>query len=352
MSSAEPHLHEWYRQDGYHQDGYHQDGYPTELGGWAYDNSYLTGTLASNPGNYSAATVGGSTYHASLPGHPADPSPTFSAPGPVHTPGGWQSAVGASGYFAAQTPVGGSDVVSESWQAQTIDLTGSALTPAVQDLSPWGAATSSAPRCEPNLLYQASHQAPVALHTPYEVTQPPQGPMMSAPHAYGPQGGGGGPSVQTPPCSASSDGTDYFQHYDHHHHHHQHHHHHHQHHHHQHHHQHPHDHHHAQDDHQQHNFLCAFKRASLKDPEWAALKQERKRASRRVVETRHRKKEREGQEEIKTTSKRLQDLNANLVAEERALMAEKINLMGELLTHAHCNDTAIAEYLSYASRDM
>ncbi|KAK3897157.1 hypothetical protein C8A05DRAFT_39295, partial [Staphylotrichum tortipilum] len=344
MSSAEPHLQEWYRQDDYHQ----RDGYPAELSGWVYDNNYLEGdALASNPGDYAATPVGESSYHAALTGHHGLPSEPFPAPTPAHaqSPGGWQSDVGTGGYFA-QAPVG-NNVVSESpWQTQTIDLTGSALTPAVQDLSPWGAASTGAvaPSCEPNLLYQASHQAPVALHAPFEVTQPPQGPMMSVPPAFGPQGGaaaggGGGPPppVLTPPCSASSDGTDYLQ-YQHHQFPHEHHHHHH----------HPHDEHQEQ----QHNFLCAFKRASLKGPgEWAALKQERKRASRRVVETRHRKKEREGQEQIKTTSKRLQDLNANLVAEERALMAEKINLMGELLTHAHCNDTAIAEYLSYASRD-
>src|SRR4029434_8478837 len=107
---------------------------------------------------------------------------------------------------------------------------------------------------------------------------------------------------------------------------------------------HHHEHHHGK----QHNFLCAYKRAALKDPEWQVLKRERKRASRRAVETRHRKKEREGQEQIKSTSKRLQDLHINLLAEERALVAEKITLMGELLTHAHCNDAAIAEYLSYA----
>jgi hypothetical protein len=40
------------------------------------------------------------------------------------------------------------------------------------------------------------------------------------------------------------------------------------------------------------------------------------------------------------------------VAEEWALMAEKITLIGELLTHAHCNDAAIAEFLSYASREI
>ncbi len=341
MSSAEPHLQEWY-----HQDGYDQDGYSAELGSWGYDNSYLSGPLASNQGNYAAAPVGDGSYHAAFTGHAVGTSPPYSAPAHTHaqSPGGWQSGVATGGYFA-QSPVG-TNVVSESpWQTRTIALTGSALTPAVQDLSPWEAATTGAvaPSCEPNLLYQASHQAPVALHTPYEVTQPPQGPMMSVPPAFGPQGGGGGggPLVLTPPCSASSDGPDYLHHHSHQHtydHHYDDHHHHH--------------HHDAHDDHQQHNFLCAFKRASLKDPEWAALKQERKRASRRVVETRHRKKEREGQEQIKTTSKRLQDLNANLVAEERALMAEKINLMGELLTHAHCNDTTIAEYLSYASRDM
>jgi hypothetical protein len=34
--------------------------------------------------------------------------------------------------------------------------------------------------------------------------------------------------------------------------------------------------------------------AALKEPEWQALKHERKRASRRQAETRHRKKEHEG----------------------------------------------------------
>ena len=28
-----------------------------------------------------------------------------------------------------------------------------------------------------------------------------------------------------------------------------------------------------------------------------------------------------------------------------------VALMGQLLTHAHCNDGAIAEYLQYASRE-
>ncbi|KAG7287654.1 hypothetical protein NEMBOFW57_007167 [Staphylotrichum longicolle] len=87
-------------------------------------------------------------------------------------------------------------------------------------------------------------------------------------------------------------------------------------------------------------------------PDWQLLKQEMKRAGRRAVEMRHRKKEREDHEKIEMTSKRLQGLHAYLVAEERALKAEKLTLICQLLTHAHCNDSNIAEYLSYAPKQM
>ena len=74
MSSAEPHLYDWY----------HQDGYPAELGGWVYNNGFLTGMLASSTGNF-AAPIGESTYVA-VTGHPADSSRPFATP--AQTPGG------------------------------------------------------------------------------------------------------------------------------------------------------------------------------------------------------------------------------------------------------------------------
>ncbi len=66
----------------------------------------------------------------------------------------------------------------------------------------------------------------------------------------------------------------------------------------------------------------------------------------------YRRKKREDHEKVEITSKWLQGLHANLFAEERALQEEKLRLMGQLLTHAHCNDSAIAEYLSYAPKQM
>ncbi len=88
MSSAEPYLYDWY----------YQDGYPAELGGWVYDNGFLTGVLASSTGNF-AAPVGESTDVA-VTGYLADSSLLF-----AQTLGGWQSDVRANGYFS-QTPVG------------------------------------------------------------------------------------------------------------------------------------------------------------------------------------------------------------------------------------------------------
>jgi len=102
---------------------------------------------------------------------------------------------------------------------------------------------------------------------------------------------------------------------------------------------------------QQHNFLCAFQRANAEHPDWERVKHERKRAERRTIETRHRRKQRDGHEKIESTFERLKDLNANLVAEERALTTEKLALMEQLLTHADCNDDNVAYYLLYASKE-
>ena len=57
-------------------------------------------------------------------------------------------------------------------------------------------------------------------------------------------------------------------------------------------------------------------------------------------------------QKIETMCEELQHLNATLVAEERALREETLTLMGQLLTHVHCNDSNIAKYLSYAPKQM
>jgi hypothetical protein len=104
---------------------------------------------------------------------------------------------------------------------------------------------------------------------------------------------------------------------------------------------------------QQHSLLCASKRANSSErPDRHFLTDEGKRARRRAIEMRFRKKEQENHENIEASSKRLESLCANLRAELHALKEEKCNLMDQLLTHTHCNDSAIAEYLSSASKKM
>ncbi|KAK4239727.1 hypothetical protein C8A03DRAFT_32171 [Achaetomium macrosporum] len=87
------------------------------------------------------------------------------------------------------------------------------------------------------------------------------------------------------------------------------------------------------------------------DPFWQQHKKQRLRASRREIEIRHRNKGREHQK-IKSASDELESKHADLVAQEKALTEQKLTFMGELLAHAHCNDSAISEYPSMASEEM
>jgi hypothetical protein len=103
---------------------------------------------------------------------------------------------------------------------------------------------------------------------------------------------------------------------------------------------------------QQHDSLFTSKRANSSElTDWQLLKR-RKRAGRSAIEKRHRIREQEGHKKTETTFKELQHLHATLVAEERALREEKLTLMGQLLTHVHCNDNNLAKYLSYARKQM
>jgi len=103
---------------------------------------------------------------------------------------------------------------------------------------------------------------------------------------------------------------------------------------------------------QQRDSLCTSERANSSEPTNYQLPKRRKRAMRSAIEKRHRIKEQEDHKKIETTCKKLQHLNAALVAEERALREEKLTLMGQLLTHVYCNDSNIAGYLSYAPKQM
>jgi len=67
---------------------------------------------------------------------------------------------------------------------------------------------------------------------------------------------------------------------------------------------------------------------------------------------RNRQKERKDKERFEAASKGLESLNAELVAEERALTAEKLALRQQLFLHAFCNDTHIGEYLRLTSDQM
>ena len=294
MSSVEfdPHDYRWY-----------QDGCPPDLGGWGVDDELLTGVLASGTGfevamqDSAGACIG---YDVAL--HPTQP-PLFLA-SPAQAPGGWQPYGGAD-YPFPQTPL---DTTHHGFQYPgMIDPNASNMTIA-RDPRVWGAVSDA-----PNLC-SGSPEALAELHTPFEVAQPhlvpilprspPQGTLSPMAHHHG-------------HCESSQPAGGKQQE-----------------------HQHP-----------QHNFLCAFQRAGAEVPDWERLKHERKRAGRRAVETRHRKKERAGHEKIESTSKRLQDLHANLVAEERALTTEKLALMDQLLRHADCNDNNISEYLLYAAKE-
>ncbi|KAK3310953.1 uncharacterized protein B0T15DRAFT_571417 [Chaetomium strumarium] len=88
------------------------------------------------------------------------------------------------------------------------------------------------------------------------------------------------------------------------------------------------------------------------DPIWKNLKKQRLRAGRRRTETRNRNRNREKEERIKSTSEQLERKRADLVAQEKALKEERLILIEELLAHAHCNDSAISEYLAMASKDV
>lgn len=80
--------------------------------------------------------------------------------------------------------------------------------------------------------------------------------------------------------------------------------------------------------------------------------QEKSRAYHREVGMRNRQKERKDKERFEAASKGLESLNAELVAEERALTAEKLALRQQLFLHAFCNDTHIGEYLRLTSDQM
>ena len=67
---------------------------------------------------------------------------------------------------------------------------------------------------------------------------------------------------------------------------------------------------------------------------------------------RSRLKERRRKELFEHRTKDLQVLNAELVAEERALVNEKMALMEELFLHAACNDRVIDEYLAFAAQQV
>ena len=294
MSSVEPDPHDyrWY-----------QDGCPPDLGGWGVDDDLLTGVLASGTGFEGAVEDSASAcirYDVAF--HPTQP-PLFLA-SPAHAPGGWPPYGGADFPFP-QTPL---DTTHLGLQyPEMIDPTASTMTIG-QDPRAWGAVS-----CAPNLC-SGSPEALAELHTPFEVAQPhpvsilprspPRGPHAPIAHHHDHCG------------SSQLAGSEQQEH-----------------------------------QHQKHNFVCAFQRAHAEKPDWGRLKHERKRAGRRAVETRHRKKERDGHEKIETTSRRLQDRHAHLVAQERALTTEKLALVGQLLTHADCNDSNIAEYLLYAAKE-
>jgi len=292
MSSVEAqNLHDWY-----------QEGYPTGLGDWICDADLLTCVL--DPTAVFAPSPGDS---GGIIGHPTH-LPVFL--GPNQTPEGWHPYAGADQQFP-QTHMDALHGVQYPGPIATTATT--ADTMVVQDPSPWVAAS-----CLPNMLYSAGPEAPPpppppeVTHACCHVAQQPLAPSLPGPPFLGPP-----PPIahqhqhQESPLSEPIGCL------------------------------------------QQHSFLCASKRAtSAEHPDWQLLKHERKRAGRRAVEMRHRRKEREDHEKIETTSKRLQGLHANLVAEERALKEEKLSLMGQLLSHAHCNDSAIAEYLSYAPKQM
>lgn len=273
---------------------WYQEGYPTGLGEWISDADLLTCVL--DPTTAYAPAPGDSV---GIIGHPAH-LPVFL--GPNQTPEGWHPYGGAADQHFPQTPM---DAIHGVQYPGAVDTTTTAATMAMQDPSPWVATP-----CVPNMLYSAGPEAPLpdVTHACFQVAQQPLAPSLPGPPLLGPQ-----PPIThhdsplSEPIGCS----------------------------------------------QQHSYLCASKRANSSElPDWQLLKHERKRAGRRAVEMRHRRKEREDHEKIETTSKRLQGLHANLVAEERALKEEKLSLMGQLLTHAHCNDSAIAEYLSYAPKQM
>ncbi len=294
MSSAEldPHDYQWY-----------QGRCPPDLGGWKIDDDLLTGVLASGTGFKAAAEDSADAcigYDVAF--HPSQPPLLLASP--AHAPGGWQP-YGSADYPFPQTPL---DTTHHGFQYPgMIDPTASTMTIA-QDPRAWGPVS-----CAPNLC-SSSPEVLAELHTPFEVAQPH--PVSILPRS--PPRGPHAPIAHHHHHCGSSQSTESEQ---------------------------------QEHQHQQHNFFCAFQRARAETPDWERLKYERKRAGRRAVETRHRKKERDGHEKIESMSKRLQDLHATLVAEERALTTEKLALMGQLLAHAGCHDNNISEYLLYAAKE-
>lgn len=290
MSSAELDLQELYQQD-----------YPAPFGGWGVDSDLLTGVLVPNT-EFSSPVGESASIGYGVACHPTQPPLLFASA--CQVPGEWYPYEEPDRHVP-QTPL---DTITDLQFPGMIDPNASAVT-TMQDPGAWGVI----PPCVPN-LYPSSPPAGAVLHASFaEVAQSHQISSLPDPSLYGQHA----PTAHHHHCPSSDSvgGEPY------------------------------------QQQQEQHNFLCAFRRANAEHPDWQRLKQERKRAGRRAVETRHRKKEREDHEKIESTSKRLQDLNASLVAEERALTSEKLSLMGQLLSHAGCNDSAIAEYLRYASQE-
>ncbi|KAK3363307.1 hypothetical protein B0T25DRAFT_513354 [Lasiosphaeria hispida] len=97
-------------------------------------------------------------------------------------------------------------------------------------------------------------------------------------------------------------------------------------------------------------------RTRIKDRVLGSLEPERTRAFRayhREVGTKGRLREREEKERIESATRDLEDLNADLIAQEKALTEEKLALKEELFRHAaYCNDSAISDYLTYTAKEI
>ncbi|AEO65659.1 uncharacterized protein THITE_2112843 [Thermothielavioides terrestris NRRL 8126] len=290
MSSVEADLCDWY-----------QDAQFLDPGNWAVDHCALT-----------ADTFGGHLPPAedeSLHGFASNLADSqFLLPPQNPTSGGYLP-YGEADPQVHQPPI---NFLCEYQHPEPVNLSASAVTAVVQDPS-WGAGTTP---YEPN-PYMSSPatsipQASVALHGSFEVTRPPQIPEPPRPPPPLPLPLDPPAAPIIDPGSAPSEWG-------------------------------------AQQQHVLPRLPLLFK---PKHPVWQALKQQRKRASRRLVDIRHRTKEREAQEKIKTESEMLQGLHDRLVAEEKALKGQRLDLMTELLAHAHCNDSAIDEYLQYAPKEI